>query len=182
MVICWTVKPSQTLSRPGSHQVLWHLILDAGRNGGNGGNGWMGSKVDDAKWSNLLNNCFGSTLLQLLLLYLESQSVFPEESFMLKDKLQANFRDCWGVCNIMNGASQVGVWGGVLIFTEIQGICIQEADEMLGSTDPFFLQVAAMVGWAPGFTGLFLLERKAPNRCWQGLMLGCSGLANLSLG
>jgi len=31
-----------------------------------------------------------------------------------------------------------GVWGGVLIFTEIQGICIQEGDEMLGSTDPFF--------------------------------------------
>lgn len=52
-----------------------------------------GSKVDDAQveW---LNNCFGSTLLQLLLLHLESQSVFPEEGFMLKDKLQANFRHC----------------------------------------------------------------------------------------
>jgi len=41
-----------------------------------------------------------------------------------------------GVCNIMNGASQV----------------------------------AAMVGWAPGFTGLFLLERVPVRRCWPGLM------------
>ena len=32
-----------------------------------------------------------------------------------------------------------------------------------------------MVGWAPGFTGLFLLERPAGPSCWQGLMLGCSG-------
>ena len=86
---------SQTLSRPGSHQVLWHLILDAGRNGGNGGNGWMGSKVDDAKWSNLLKNCFGSTQsCSFSYFILNLNLLIPEESFMLKDKLQANFRDC----------------------------------------------------------------------------------------
>lgn len=34
-------------------------------------------------------------------------------------------------------------------------------------------QVAAMVGWAPGFTGLFLLESpsSALGFCWRGLML-----------
>lgn len=91
MVICWTVKPSQTLSRPGSHQVLWHLILDAGRNGGNGGNGWMGSKVDDAKWSNLLKNCFGSTQSCSFSYFILNLNLFlPEESFMLKDKLLAS--------------------------------------------------------------------------------------------
>lgn len=34
-------------------------------------------------------------------------------------------------------------------------------------------QVAAMVGWAPGFTGLFLLDRPSAQLglCWRGLML-----------
>lgn len=35
-------------------------------------------------------------------------------------------------------------------------------------------QVAAMVGWAPGFTGLFLLDRPSAQLglCWRGLMSG----------
>lgn len=123
------------------------------------------------------------TLLQLLLLHLESQSVFSlKKASCWKTNCKPIFEIAEAFATSWMVPVRWRVWGGfVLIFTEIQGICIQEADEMLGSTDQFFLQVAAMVGWAPGFTGLFLLERKAPNRCWQGLMLGCSGLANLAL-
>ena len=81
----------------------------------------------------------------------------------------------------MNGASQVGVWGGVLIFTEIQGICIQEADEMLGSTDPFFPSGGCDGGMGPWLHWSLLAREESSKPLLARPYVGMLRLANLAL-